>query len=187
MVVHVIREIFVGVVVLTFGCFDTNQRECIVTDDRCRQLLAGNELLRDDQRVKLVRQRECHGKLARNVYLGDTDRRAFARRFDNQWQAEIIKNTCEIAVCAEHVITRRRDARRLPHQLGTPLVHRERARHHARSGVRNVQRFQNTLHGAILAEASVQRDKHAIKFFSRQIENRMHRRIEGIRVNALLF
>ena len=48
-----------------------------------------------------------------------------------------------------------------PHELGAPLVHRQRGRHDAAAGVRNAERLERALHRAVLAEAAVQRDEHA--------------------------
>ena len=56
---------------------------------------------------------------------------------------------------------------RVPDELGAPLVHRQRGGHHAAAGVRNPQRLERALHGAVLAEAAVQRDEARARSRSR--------------------
>ena len=70
----------------------------------------------------------------------------------------------------DDAIARRRDAAREPDELRAPLVHRERRRHHAAAGVRDPQRLERALHGAVLAEAAVQRDEHAVEALALELD-----------------
>ena len=86
----------------------------------------------------------------------------------------------------DDAILRRRNAAREPDELRAPLVHRQRRRHHAAAGVGNLQRLQRALHGAVLAEAAVQRDEDAREAVALQVEDVALGRIERMRVHALL-
>ena len=93
--------------------------------------------------------------------LRDADRRAFARRLDDQRQAQFGDDRHPVGRSVDDAIPWRRNAAREPHELGAPLVHRERRRHHAAARVGNPQGFERALHGAVFAEAPVERDERA--------------------------
>ena len=74
----------------------------------------------------------------------------------------------------------------MPDELGAPLVHRERRRHHAAAGVGDAEQLERALHRAVLAEAAVQRDEARASKPSRFSSQRSRsRRIEGMRIDAL--
>ena len=52
-----------------------------------------------------------------------------------------------------------RQPRRLPHQLGTPLVHRDGRGHHPAASIRNAHQLQCALYRAVFTVAPVQREK----------------------------
>jgi hypothetical protein len=79
-----------------------------------------------------------------------------------------------------------RDARCLPHELGPPLVHRQRARHHSAAGVRQAQVLERALHRPVLAEAPVQCDEHAVEVLRDELFEPLVSRVEAVRVDAAL-
>ena len=87
----------------------------------------------------------------------------------------------------DDAVARRRDAAREPDELGAPLVHRERGGHHAAARVADAQRLERALHGAVLAEAAVQRDEHARRSRRGASSHSVAlRRVERVRVDALV-
>src|SRR5438552_16742521 len=110
--------------------------------------------------------------------LRDADRRAFARGLDDYWQAELGDDLHPIGIRVDHPITRRRNARREPDELGAPFVHRERGSHHAASRIRDPQRLERALHGAVLAEAAMQCDEDALEAVALELGEIAHGGIE---------
>src|SRR5204862_7403524 len=67
-----------------------------------------------------------------------------------------------------------------------PLVHRERGRHDAAARVRDAERLERALHGAVLAEPPVQRDERARVAVALELPQVALARVERVRVDALL-
>src|SRR5439155_2541587 len=108
---------------------------------------------------------------------------SFARRLDAQRKAKLGDDLHPIGVLIDDAIARRRNAAREPHELRAPLVHRERRGHDAASGVRDAERLQRALHGAVFAEAPMQRDERALKAIALQLEQIAHGGIEWIGID----
>jgi hypothetical protein len=126
-------------------------------------ILALDELLRQHQRIVLHRCLVGRAQVGRTRHLGGADAGTLARRLDEERQAQFGGHRVPVGVGLEDVPGRRRQMLGVPHHLGAPLVHRQRRGHHAAAGVRDAHQFQRALHGAVLAEAAVQRDEHAVE------------------------
>ena len=115
------------------------------------------------------------------------ERGALVRRLHEERQAQAVQRRAAQSVSAlGDGEARRRDAGGEPHELGAPLVHRERGGHDAAAGVGDAQHLERALHRAVLAEAAVQRDEGAREALALQVEELALLRVEGVRVHALL-
>src|SRR5262249_8648737 len=83
------------------------------------------------------------------------------------------------------LVTGSRDPAGLPHELRAPLVHRQRARQHARAGIRNAEQLQSTLYGPVLAVAPVQSDEDAVEALRDELLGPALGRIERMRIHAV--
>ena len=168
-VVHFVGEVLVLVVVLALGCGDAHHRQRArrraLAEHRAGDLDAVDELLA--QHVGVVARGQLHGVLHLRIaeHLGDADRRAFARRFHDQRQSELVGHAAHVGrrllVDTQPQPARCRQALGQPDALGHHLVERDRRGHHARAGVRDAEQLERALHRAVFAVAAVQRDEAA--------------------------
>src|SRR5690348_3163365 len=182
-----VGEILVVIVVIALRRLDADERQGAIAEDGRGQLGAGNEFLGEHQIVVLlglaVRDREL--VVIDGADLGEADGRTLARGLDDQRQTQLGDHGPPVGPCVDDAVARRRDAACEPHQLRAPLVHRERRTHDAAARVRNAQRLERALDGAVLAEAAVQRDERALEALGLELVEGALGRIERVRVHAL--
>ena len=154
-VLRVVGEVLVLVVVVALRRLDADQRQ-----RPCRRAIAAVSSC-PSTNSSTSTSASCRAAAAPGLRellvvdggdLGDADRRALARGLDDQRQPELGDHAHPVGLRVDDAVARRRDAARQPHELGAPLVHRQRRRHHAAAGVGNAQRLERALHGAVLAE-----------------------------------
>src|SRR6185312_9276882 len=108
-VARVVGEILVLVVVIALRRDDADQRQRAAADDRRGELLALDELLDEHEVVVLARCAEREGELVvvDRADARDADRRALARRLDDQRQAELGDDAHPVAALVDDAIARR--------------------------------------------------------------------------------
>ena len=103
----------------------------------------------------------------------------------HQRQAQPCRHIRGLRIRRQHFIRGRGYAGSQPHQLGAPFIHRQRARHHATTGVRDTHHFERTLYRAVFTKTTVQCNEHAIKPLCLQLLETLVPWIEGARVDTL--
>ena len=152
-------------VVLRDDLDDRQRLKLFAADDRYRQFLALDVALHQHLVVDLEHLVESLLDLIFPFDDAHTQRASFGRRFHNAMGAKIGHQSLRIVRLASMQRHRRRcgDTLHLVKLLGFRLVHRQRARPHARPRVRQTNRFQKPLHGAIFSVFAVQAEKNNIK------------------------
>ncbi len=97
------------------------------------------------------------------VRLGDADRRAQVGGLDEHGVLEVVLDLIRVQRATPlHDVLDHRQAAFVAQTLGHFLVHGRRGSQHARAHVGQTGEFEQTLHGAVLAEGAVQHGKHHV-------------------------
>ena len=164
-VAGVVAQVFRLVIVELIGRLDLDHRQRLLAQNRHGIFAAADKTFREHQLVMpggfAIRNRQ----LAHRFHFADADTRSFVGRFYEQRQTQLLRDRLPVAMFIEQRVIRHWQVRRLPYQLGAPLVHAQRRGHHAAAGIGDAQQFQRALHRAVFAVTPMQRDKHAIKPF----------------------
>ena len=118
-----------------------------------------DELLDEHLLVVPARERDRGLELRLVVDLRDPDRRAEARRLDEDGIAERIR---DLVAEADRVVGRDGDAAVAHHLLEEVLVHRERGAGDARADVRDAGELEQSLDRPVLAERAVEDRQHDV-------------------------
>src|SRR5215210_1313695 len=131
-----------------------------------------DELLDQDLLVVLEGERDRFLELLGRARLRHADRRAEARRLDEDREAERVR---ECLPRANRDAARDGDPLVAHDRLEQVLVHAERRRRDARADVRDGCELEQALHGAVLAEGSVEDWQHDVDLAERRRRRRRGR------------
>ena len=142
--------------------------------------IAGDEALDDGGVVVVERDAQRARELDQATRPCSTpDARALAARLHDHREAERAVQRLEVGEVVaggDRVVRRRRHVVQAEHLLGLELVHRQRAREHARARVRDLHELEQALDAAVLAVAAVQREERDVDARARRGSRRSRRR-----------
>ena len=154
-----------GVVVHPALRRDLAASEDAAIENTDRDLAATDEAL--DERDLVERERALDGapELAHPARLFDPQARALRARLHDDGKSEAtvgLLEVGEVVARADGVVRRGRHVVEAEELLRLDLVHRERAREHARPRVRDAMELADALDAAVLSEPSVKREKRDV-------------------------
>lgn len=105
-------------------------------------------------------------------------------RFDDKREAQFRSGLQTIAFARQHGMARGRNARALPHLLGTQLVHGQCRGKDATAGVRDARALEQALHAAVFTATAVEDDEGAVDLLALQAVEQVVTHVDGDHVDT---